>query len=129
MREKESKLHYGLISKYRALLMGVAILLILFCHLDVSQSHHSVEHTRLAGILQTGSVGVDIFLFLSGIGLYYSYTKNKLPYWTFEKKRLLRIIPYYLILGGLTYLLHVLVIKQLSFRLFLENLFFISNLS
>ena len=85
MRNEERSLHYGLISKYRPVLMSVAILLIMFCHLDTAQNHNDADHTRLAGFLQTGSVGVDIFLFLSGIGLYFSYTKKPLPYWQFEK--------------------------------------------
>lgn len=126
MREQKCRPDYSLISKYRPLLMGVAILLIVFCHLDVAQRHNGAEHTRLAGILQTGSVGVDIFLLLSGIGLYYSFSKNHLPYLKFETKRILRILPPYLAIGGTTYLIYDLLIRHFSVGKFLRDLFFVS---
>ena len=128
MRNEERSLHYGLISKYRPVLMSVAILLIMFCHLDTAQNHNDADHTRLAGFLQTGSVGVDIFLFLSGIGLYFSYTKKPLPYWQFEKKRLLRILPYYLVIGGVTLFIHDILIRH-AIDSFFRDLFFISWLT
>ena len=126
MNSRNSRPDYSLLSKYRALLMGVAILLIMFCHLDVAQGHNGMEHTHLAGILHTGTVGVDVFLFLSGIGLYYSYAKKQIPYWTFEKKRLFRILPYSFIIGGATYLLYDILISHFSLGTFLRDLFFIS---
>lgn len=85
MKEIEYKLNYSLISKYRALLMGIAILFIMFCHLDVSQGHNGVPTTSLARALHVFTVGVDMFLFLSGVGLYYSYTKRTQSYGEFEK--------------------------------------------
>ncbi len=45
-----------------------------------------------------GNVGVDMFLFLSGIGLFFSFTKdsNILSFW---KKRLMRVLPTALLIG------------------------------
>ena len=45
-----------------------------------------------------GNVGVDMFLFLSGIGLFFSFTKdsNVLSFW---KKRLMRVLPTALLIG------------------------------
>lgn len=126
MKQEENRLNYGLISKYRPVLMGVAILLILFCHLQNVQNAHDLPHTRLAGLLQIGTVGVDIFLLLSGVGLYYSYTKNPMPYRSFELKRLRRILPYYLILAGATYLIDDVFIRHLGFGKFFRDLFFVS---
>lgn len=40
----------------------------------------------------TGNVGVDMFLFLSGIGLYFSFTKDS-KVRSFWKKRLTRVLP------------------------------------
>ena len=77
----------SLLSKYRAQLMGVAILL-------VSLFHCSVEHASEAFdlICFSGDMGVDIFFWVSGIGMYYAYQKN--PTWKeFYIKRILRIIP------------------------------------
>ena len=46
----------------------------------------------------SGNVGVDMFLFLSGIGLYFSFKKdsNLLSFW---KKRLMRILPTAFLIG------------------------------
>ena len=126
MRENAGTKDFSLISKHRSVLMGTAILLIMFCHLDVAQRHNRADITRLALILQTGSVGVDIFLFLSGVGLYYSYTKHKLPYLSFEKKRMLRLLPAYCIIGGLTYLIYDILMQHYSVWRFLSDFFFVS---
>lgn len=84
----------GLLSKYRTTLMGIAAIFIILCH--IPQYGVEVHHT-LRSILIYGNIGVDIFLFLSGLGCYYSLSKNtKLSIW--YKKRFFRIfIPYTLI--------------------------------
>ena len=46
---------YTLISKYRAVLMGIAIIAVMFCHLDVAQKNHDIPVTTLASLLQTES--------------------------------------------------------------------------
>ena len=84
MKSNNKPIPYSLISKYRAPAMGIAILFVMFCHLDVAQKNHNVPVSSLASILQTGSMGVDIFLFVSGFGLYYSCTKNPRSYFDFE---------------------------------------------
>ena len=59
----------GLLSKYRTTLMGIAAIFIILCH--IPQYGVEVHHT-LRSILIYGNIGVDIFLFLSGLGCYYS---------------------------------------------------------
>ena len=67
--------------------------------------HYHLESFPLVKISRYGFTGVDIFLFLSGLGLYYSMYKNP-DVIGFYKRRLLRIFPTYLILGAVaTYLL------------------------
>lgn len=124
--ENINQLYFSLISKYRAVLMGTAILMIMFCHLDVARSHNGFEISRLANLLHINTVGVDIFMFLSGFGLYYSYSKHQPPYFVFEKKRLLRVLPLYLLIGGITYFLYDMVIQHLTVGKFLRDLFFVS---
>lgn len=86
------------LSAYRKELMGVAAILILFCHAP----GNSVMMPALIGkILSYGNVGVDMFLLLSGMGLFYSLSnkpvKTSLISW--YTKRFIRIlIPYWLIL-------------------------------
>lgn len=60
----------GLIGKYRAVLMGTAILCILFCHLDLVQRKHGLPVTGLGMASSALTMGVDMFMFLSGFGLY-----------------------------------------------------------
>lgn len=119
-------MNYGLTSKYRAALMGTAILFIMFCHLDIAQDRHGQPLSFLARSLHTFTVGVDIFLFLSGIGLYYSYTKKKDSYWGFEKRRLYRIMPYYFAIAGATYFLFDIIMKKLTAGKLFSDLFFVS---
>ncbi len=124
--EKNRRAYFSQISKYRAAMMGLAILMIMFCHLDVAQTHNGGETTKLARYLQTFTVGVDIFLLLSGFGLYYSYTKKRGSYFAFERKRISRVLPMYLLIGGTTYLIYDILIAHLSVKIFIKDITFLS---
>ena len=117
---------YSLISKYRSVLMGIAILMIMFCHFDVALSHHDMPVNSFARICHTFTVGVDIFLFLSGVGLYYSYTKKRITYMTFQKKRILRLFPLYFLIAGITYIIYDVIISHFGFGKVFRDIFFIS---
>lgn len=69
------------------------------------------------GAFNIGYFGVDIFLFLSGFGLSYSFEKNSI--WVFYKNRLKRIYPLYFISVCIAYALSY---NQWSFSTFLANL-------
>lgn len=61
------------LSKYRKELMGFSALLILVCH-----AYAYIDLPPLLGyVLSIGNIGVDCFLFLSGMGLWYSLSKFK----------------------------------------------------
>lgn len=80
------------ISTFRSELMGWAILWIMMLHFTFTQIK------PIGFIAQYGFAGVEIFMFVSGFGLYYSLEKcHKLSY--FYTRRLLRIFPTYYILG------------------------------
>ncbi|AIQ20119.1 hypothetical protein H70357_27995 [Paenibacillus sp. FSL H7-0357] len=86
-----TKLNYKLISTYRTQLMGLAILWVVLYHSTINASSVPV-----LGTLQAyGYGGVDIFLLVSGLGLYYAYRGN-VSTATFYKRRLQRILPTYL---------------------------------
>jgi peptidoglycan/LPS O-acetylase OafA/YrhL len=106
--------------------MGFAIILVMFCHMDVALDHNGIVTTFLARTLHFFTVGVDIFLFLSGVGLYYSYTKKNQSYGEFEKKRLARILPYYFVIGGVTYLLYDIIMNHFTAGKFLSDLLFVT---
>lgn len=90
--------HLKDISTYRSELMGWSILWIMMLHFTFNQIK------PLGFISQYGFAGVDIFLFVSGFGLFYSLDKdNNLA--RYYRKRLLRIFPTYYIIGFITNLL------------------------
>ena len=84
----------SLISKHRTPLMGIAALMIIVCHM---LGYDVVRPAIVDKILWRGNYGMDIFLFLSGIGCWYSLSKScSLNIW--YRKRFVRIfVPYLLI--------------------------------
>ncbi len=80
-----------LLSQYRTQLMGFAILWVMFFHSHI----HTGSFALLGFIKSVGYGGVDIFMLLSGFGVYYSISKES-SIKNFYKKRALRILPYYL---------------------------------
>lgn len=94
-------LNYKDISTYRSELMGWAILWIMMLHFTFTQIK------PLGFIAQYGFAGVEMFILVSGLGLFYSLDKDNNPI-KFYKKRLLRIFPTYYIIGifGSIFLYH-----------------------
>ncbi|MBQ2944424.1 MAG: acyltransferase [Ruminococcus sp.] len=84
------------LSTTRDLLFGLATLMIIIFHSYVNINTAMPNHPVLAGILSLiryhGNKGVDMFLFMSGIGLYYSMSSNP-RLRDFYKKRATRILP------------------------------------
>ncbi len=89
---------FSSINKNRKLLFGIATLWIAWFHsFDLIFSvNEKITFLNLGNLLSwvqlMGSCGVDIFLLLSGAGLYFSFSKNpNLP--SFWRKRFLRVFP------------------------------------
>lgn len=80
------------ISTYRSELMGWAIIWIMMLHFTFTQIK------PLGFIAQYGFAGVEIFMMVSGLGLFFSLDKNN-SIWSFYQKRVLRIFPTYYMLG------------------------------
>ncbi len=84
----------NLLSKYRAALMGVAMLFIAVFH-----STLTIDNIiGLRFIKFAGDIGVDIFFFVSGIGMFYSFLKTT-DIKSFYRKRLIRILPAWVVLN------------------------------
>lgn len=82
------------LSKFRSELMGLACLWIMFHH-NAFDWPHALEFLKRFGYF--GNLGVDIFLLLSGVGLYYAWSK-KPALGDFYARRFVRIVvPYVLI--------------------------------
>lgn len=79
------------INKARVYIMGVAALLVILVHLQVGELSNILN-----GVHRLSQLGVDIFMFLTGIGCYQSLSKRTTL--EFYKRRLTRIlIPYCLV--------------------------------
>lgn len=85
------------ISRFRGELMGAAMLFIILFHVALPRED------AFFGLRRMGNVGVDMFLFLSGIGLWFSWTKNP-DVRHFFVRRYLRIYPAWLIIACLFYI-------------------------
>lgn len=85
------------ISRYRGELMGVAILFVILFHVGLPRDD------AFFGLKRMGNIGVEIFLFLSGMGLWFSWTK-KPSLRQFYLRRFLRIYPTWLLVACLYYI-------------------------
>jgi peptidoglycan/LPS O-acetylase OafA/YrhL len=95
------------ISRFRSEFMGAAMLMIILFHVSLSRS------SSYFGLHRIGNIGVDMFLFVSGVGMWFSWTKQSFsekrekffPRWlSFYKRRLLRVYPAWLVIACLYYI-------------------------
>lgn len=85
------------LSHRRGELMGLAMIFVMLFHVWLPKSN------PLYGLVRCGNVGVDIFLMLSGIGLWYSWCKMP-SLLHFFKRRYLRVYPAWLVVAALFYI-------------------------
>ena len=95
------------ISRYRAEQMGAAMLFVILFHVALDRGD------PFYGLRRCGNVGVDIFLFLSGVGLWFSWTKTP-SVSHFYRRRLLRILPTWLLCSTAFYLPDYLGARRFS---------------
>ncbi len=112
------------IPRFRNELFGFSIITIIIFHFfeDVVNSGTTTPFTGAAEFYLSVfySMGVDIFLFLSGMGLFYSMSKpgGAIP---FLKRRISRILPAYALIGGIGWFILDLVVGKKSFLVFLSD--------
>lgn len=116
---------------YRNELYGIAALWIILFHVsDYTAPMHVGEgginlinlfFHILRIVFHKGNTGVDIFLFLSGIGLYQSIHKNSLP--VFYLRRFNRVVIPYLLVTILYFLWHDFIVYDNGWSQYLRNLF------
>ncbi len=85
------------ISKHRTELMGAAMIFVILFHVGMS------PHNFFFPLRRLGNVGVDMFLFLSGIGLWFAWQKKPVLghfYW----RRFVRLYPSWLVMATLFYI-------------------------
>lgn len=92
------------ISSYRGELMGLAMIFVMLFHVSLPKSE------AMYGLVRCGNVGVDMFLLLSGVGLWYAWSK-KPGLKRFYLRRFKRIYPAWLIVASLYYIPQFLTVK------------------
>lgn len=112
------KIKWQDISKYRGELFGLSIISIIVFHYfeGVANAIYTGRFLKLVAFVYNGiigSTGVDVFLFLSGFGIYYSLSK-KPTIIAFYAKRLRRVAFPYLIVGGIFWTIKDLIIENQS---------------
>ena len=81
-----------LLSKHRSAIMGLMALLIILFHAEWTTNIAIYDHT----VNRFGSIGVDVFVFVSGFGLAYALAKARNNEMYFSR-RFARILPAYFI--------------------------------
>lgn len=95
------------ISRFRAEQMGAAMLFVILFHVALDRGD------PFYGLRRCGNVGVDIFLFLSGVGLWFSWVKSP-DVLRFYRRRLLRIVPTWIVVATAFYLPDYLGARRFS---------------
>ncbi len=121
---KIRQLDWGFLSKYRREIMGFACLWVIAFHFNEGKVYEGALYL-ISRLIAFGNMGVDIFLFVSGIGLYFAFQK-KPTIGSFYKKRLVRLLVPYLILCVPYYIWFDIVSKG-RFLLDITQLSFVLN--
>lgn len=96
MEKGRRALDYAVLSRCRSELMGLAMLWVLLFHAFSMQP----RAMWLRAIKGAGFLGVDIFIFLSAMGLAMSLSRKQQSYGTYLKRRLVRVLPLYWLVVG-----------------------------
>ena len=106
-------------SDHRTEMMGLAAIWVVLMHV-VSELFPSVHIPVLGAIMERGNLGVEIFLALSGYGLFYSLDKNH-DVKCFYKRRISRIIGPWLVLGLVYWLVSGMLTDSIGVWWFFNN--------
>lgn len=101
-----SALKWENLSRYRGELMGAAMIFVLLFHIPLSRQD------PMFGLRRCGNVGVDMFLLLSGMGLWFSWMKKvegvqwqwRQVLTSFFKNRYRRVYPAWLLVASVYYI-------------------------
>ena len=125
MKREKKLFSYEDLSKYRNVLMGLQIILIIIFHFTADAYYE--RDSRLVYLFwkYIRSSGVDMFLLLSGIGLYFSW-KRRPETKVFYTKRFSRILIPYFIVAVPAWLWLDIFYEYKGWAAFVQDLFFIT---
>ena len=109
------------VSKQRNILMGIAIISIILFHYGAIYNYYDIKNNPVSIALYSiiGPFGVDLFAFLSGISIFYSLKKNTVK--QFFVNRAVRIVPTYIIIGGIFWLIKDVLVLNTGWGQFLYD--------
>lgn len=128
MNSKENeRTNINIISKYRGVLMGIAIISVILFHFtdDCRRGNYNYDGLIRMYNYIISSTGVELFLLLSGFGLYYSFKRNG-NIRSFYKRRFTRIILPYIFVAVPAWIWRDLVLANKGILSFLKDFFFIT---
>lgn len=134
--KRKKKFNLNNISRYRDQLFGLTIITIVLYHFSddycfaylngVTGDGSFIENILVFGYHACiGSIGVEIFLILSGMGLYYSYSKNT-GVKDFYRRRFLRVLVPYLMVAAVFWGIKDFVVLDGSPALYISDIAFIT---
>ncbi len=106
MSEDKTLLRYSDLSSFRGEIMGIGAIEVILLHFFMYYKHNDNPLGFIGKLYEIvfSSIGVEMFLLVSGIGLFFSLKSNwNLP--DFFKKRFTRVLLPYLIWGSLVYII------------------------
>lgn len=111
---------YSLLSKYRKEIFGISIIWIIFFHISLLK-FSNVRPLLFTGseIMHIGFAGVEIFLLLSGFGLYFSLT-HEYSIMHFYANRIKRIFVSYFLIGAPFFVYKDLILSS-NLSLFIKD--------
>ena len=121
-------LNWYSLSEKRNILYGLGIFWIVLFHINDTFREYINFNWTLSFIIENGNVGVDVFLFLSGVSMYFFSKKIRLSkdnILTFYKSRISKIIKIYFFVC-IPVLILRLVFGGFTFSIFLKELFFVN---
>lgn len=118
------KINWNIVSQYRNELFGIAAILVMVTHVSGYTFPEGIGGI-IYKICQQGSMGGNIFLFLSGMGLYYSLKKDS-NIRNFYMKRVKRVIIPYFVLAIPGFIILDLAIRHVAIEKFLIDVFLVS---
>ena len=125
------------ISRYRDVLFGIAIIMIVIYHFSddylvaylsgsIDPAENPIKSLLTFGYQGVfGSIGVEIFLILSGMGLYYSFSKNS-DIRAFYKKRFSRLVVPYLMVALIFWAVKDLYILKSTILQYVSDITFVT---
>ena len=124
-------MHWGLVSKYRSLLFSLSAISIIVFHFweDVVNAADVLPPmlTRVGQVYNAfiGSIGTEVFIFLSGVGIYFSLSKGP-RISDFYKRRFTRLLFPYILIGGIFWLIRDGVILHRGIKSILHDFLILS---